>query len=257
MNWFQEQKYIITRITLFKNVTIAKKLLIIAIISGLLIILGWIFYWLNYSHKDNAVTFETKTSSWQTTINSSWSLTVSTSGEVWFISEITGEASLLTDSKRDTLTTNMKLLAGSTIVTEENSTVSIILNDNSILRLSEKTSLVFSDINKVKLDSWDVWARIIKPLTDDSLFIIETSDSSAGVRGTAVLVQKMTTRTLTTVVDSSLPQDSVVLTTFKDGNKEEEKLNPEDVVEVSKQGKKNKNAVQKSSLIAVTPFRIS
>lgn len=51
-------------------------------------------------------------------------------------------------------------------------------------------------------------------------------------------MEKKINRTRTTVIDSSIEKNSVVLSFKSDGKYEEESLDPEDVVEVSKQGKK-------------------
>jgi hypothetical protein len=228
--------------------SLQKKLIILGISVSILSIAGGLIYWFQYAHTDNRVTYEKKENSIENQSTQSGIIAIAPSWEVWFISEIIWAGTIIENDKKTPLSVNKKLLAGSTIVTEEDTVVSMILNDNSILRLWEKSTLIFSDSNTVRLESGDVWARIIRPLMDDSLFSIETSDSSAWIRWTAVLVEKKTNRTLTTVVDSSIQKDAVTLTTEINGIKEEERLSPDEVVEVSKQWKKKQKKSTKDIL---------
>lgn len=87
------------------------------------------------SHLENTVTFETQTQSGQASSSSTGTIEVPRSGEVGFVSEISGNASYVSDSRREAIVPEMKLLAGGTIVTEEGTTLAIVLMDNSLLQL--------------------------------------------------------------------------------------------------------------------------
>lgn len=53
-----------------------------------------------------------------------------------------------------------------------------------------------------------MWARVLKPITDDSYFNINTQEASVGVRGTSVWISRDSTNKKTT----TLPIDSGKLT---------------------------------------------
>ncbi len=93
---------------------------------------------------------------------------------------------------------------GETVTTGSNGSAEIVFADSSVVRLAANTviTLSFAEGDGVQLDSGDVWARVLKPLSDDSFFSIKTSDLSAGVRGTSVRTKKLGKRTQVEVVDS-------------------------------------------------------
>jgi hypothetical protein len=96
---------------------------------------------------------------------------------------------------------------GETVSTGDGSSAEIIFADSSVVRLAANSKLTVSKSDagstELDLDSGEIWARVLKPLTEDSFFSIKTSDLSAGVRGTSVRVARKKGKTDVDVIDST------------------------------------------------------
>ncbi len=99
------------------------------------------------------------------------------------------------------------LSVGDEITTGSNSRAEIIFADSSVVRLAANSVLTLkaaTDTNtELELQAGEIWARILKPLTDESFFSITTSDLSAGVRGTSLRMKRVGKKTDVEVVDST------------------------------------------------------
>lgn len=124
---------------------------------------------------------------------------------------------------------------GDTVTTEEDSSVEIVFADASVVRLAANSSISIAksdDSNtELSLESGEIWARILKPLTEGSFFSINTSDLSAGVRGTSVRMKKTSSQTSVDVIDSTGngAETPGVDVTYKDkdGIENRERVEPE------------------------------
>ena len=96
---------------------------------------------------------------------------------------------------------------------------SLYFIDHSIVRLAPSTVLALrsawtaggSGSTDVTLSEGELWARVFKPITDDSYFNVSTDESSVGVRGTSLYVKrnKATKETTTFAMDSGLPVEPI------------------------------------------------
>ncbi|MFB0965249.1 MAG: FecR domain-containing protein [Patescibacteria group bacterium] len=124
---------------------------------------------------------------------------------------------------------------GDTVTTGEDSSVEIVFADASVVRLAANSSISIAksdDSNtELSLESGEIWARILKPLTEGSFFSINTSDLSAGVRGTSVRMKKTSSQTSVDVIDSTGngAETPGVDVTYKDkdGIENRERVEPE------------------------------
>lgn len=81
---------------------------------------------------------------------------------------------------------------------------SLYFIDHSIVRLAPSTVLALrsawtaggSGSTDVTLSGGELWARVFKPITDDSYFNVSTEESSVGVRGTSLYVSRKKPGTL-------------------------------------------------------------
>jgi hypothetical protein len=141
------------------------------------------------------------------------------------------------------------LSVGDEITTGSNSRAEIIFADSSVVRLAANSVLTLkaaTDTNtELELQAGEIWARILKPLTDESFFSITTSDLSAGVRGTSLRMKRVGKKTDVEVVDSTgkSAETPGVDVTYKDaaGVETKERVLPEEGFSFdAKDRKKNK-----------------
>lgn len=124
---------------------------------------------------------------------------------------------------------------GDTVTTGEDSSVEIVFADASVVRLAANSSISIAKSDdsdtELSLESGEIWARILKPLTEGSFFSINTSDLSAGVRGTSVRMKKTPSQTSVDVIDSTGngAETPGVDVTYKDkdGIENRERVEPE------------------------------
>ncbi len=131
--------------------------------------------------------------------------------------------------------------AEESIVTWKDWEAEIIFADNTVIRLNHDTTLAFTKLEKssseVSLEAWEMWARILKPLTDSSFFTVKTSDLSAWVRWTSVHFRKSWSWTNVSVIDSynkEKDKEWILLTYIDPKTKKsiEENLKPEQSLEI-------------------------
>ncbi len=87
----------------------------------------------------------------------------------------------------------MMLQSGSIVTTGPWSRVALIFTDDSIIRLNENTRiiLVYDDTNTdVQLEEGELWARVLRPFTENAIFTVESSDLAVWVRGTSLYMKK-------------------------------------------------------------------
>lgn len=96
---------------------------------------------------------------------------------------------------------------GETVSVGNDSSAEIVFTDSSVIRLAANTALSIraaaGNGTETELLSGEIWARILKPLTEGSFFSIRTSDLSAGVRGTSLRIEKTSKGTDVEVFDST------------------------------------------------------
>lgn len=135
---------------------------------------------------------------------------IATDATIAYVSSVEGTVKLNRKGNEAVLKQNDTLESTDTIATDAGSAVEIIFADNSFLRLAESSKLALSGTNQVDLESGSLWARILKPFQDTSVFTINASDLSAGVRGTAVYVNRTQQETSVRVIDTTAGTGSAV-----------------------------------------------
>lgn len=114
------------------------------------------------------------------------------------------------------------LAAGEILSTGADGSASITFADGTTVRLAADSRISFSaiaaDSADATLESGSLWARVLKPLGDGTLYTFRTADLSAGVRGTAVFLEASASGSEIEVHDSysDQPQDEGVTVTLPD-----------------------------------------
>lgn len=112
---------------------------------------------------------------------------------VAYIQEIDGDVVKITTAGKVNLEEGSFLSVWERILTLKNSEVTLVFEDDSIIRLSENTAFTV-DIHTEKetsstLNKWSVWGRILRPVGSESDFKIMADNVSATVRGTSILME--------------------------------------------------------------------
>lgn len=98
------------------------------------------------------------------------------------------------------------LAAGDALATGDDGTASVTFSDGTTVRLAQKSKITFTAIGNdaadATLESGSLWARVLKPLGDGTLYTFRTADLSAGVRGTAVFLTTDSTGSQVEIHDS-------------------------------------------------------
>ena len=109
------------------------------------------------------------------------------------------------------------LAAGDTLSTGEDSSASVTFSDGTTVRLAAASRLAFAAVSDTSADATlekgALWARVLKPLGDGTLYTFRTPDLSAGVRGTAVYLESTDSGSQVEVHDSfaDKPEDAGAL----------------------------------------------
>ncbi|MDD2745346.1 MAG: FecR family protein, partial [Candidatus Gracilibacteria bacterium] len=143
------------------------------------------------------------------TTSSSGSLVI-TDTTVGYVSEIEGIGKLNRKGNESLIQKEYILQSGDIVSTESGSTIEIIFADNSFVRIEENSKLIIASMNEVELKNGGLWARILKPLQDTSIFTIKASDLSAGVRGTVVRTTTSSGEMRIDVIDTTIGTGSAV-----------------------------------------------
>ena len=112
------------------------------------------------------------------TTTSTGSLVI-TDTTIGYVSEIEGVGKLNRKGNESLIQKEYILQSGDVLSTESGSRIEIIFADNSFVRIEESSKLIIAPMNEVELESGGLWARILKPLQDTSIFTIKASDLSA------------------------------------------------------------------------------
>ena len=112
---------------------------------------------------------------------------------VAYIQEIDGDVVKITTAGKVDLEEGSFLSVWERILTLKNSEVTLVFEDDSIIRLSENTAFTV-DVHTEKetsstLNKWSVWGRILRPVGSESDFKIMADNVSATVRGTSILME--------------------------------------------------------------------
>ncbi|MBP9779624.1 FecR domain-containing protein [Candidatus Gracilibacteria bacterium] len=163
--------------------------------------IGWLFSC--SSDEKIEYSIETATGIIQTGTIVSQEITLNTA----YVSEVFGTVT----SKNSNGSTNSPIAGdliepGDTITTGDTSGITITFKDYTIVRLGSKSSLSIKSIEQnnesFHLVDGELWGRILRPFTEKSFFQIETTDVSAGVRGSSVYVVKNSTGSTVLMLDS-------------------------------------------------------
>lgn len=156
---------------------------------------------------------------------------VATDMTIAYASIVEGTVKLNRHGNEAVLKQNDTFEGGDVISTNTGASIEIIFADNSFLRLAENSKMTLSGTNSVDLENGGLWARILKPFQDTSVFTINASDLSAGVRGTALYVyrneKEASVRVIDTTTGTGTAVDVQVETasgTVQEGLKNEESL---------------------------------
>ena len=114
-----------------------------------------------------------------------------------------GSVELVQDGATQTVQRFMTIPEGSTLVTGENSHLSLRFASGSQLRLGPNSKITLSEVKqsaragdraeKVRLIFGKVWARVMKLVGEEAVFEIRTQHAVAGVRGTAFWAESVET----------------------------------------------------------------
>jgi hypothetical protein len=112
---------------------------------------------------------------------------------------VVGTVEVETTAGKSALLPLAAVAEGATVVTHENSRVSLRLQSGSLVRLGPKSRVLLTQLEsgkpaaarreRVKLLVGRMWARVMGLFGQDSHFEIETTSAVAGIRGTALWVQ--------------------------------------------------------------------
>ncbi len=172
-------------------------------------------------------------------------------GEVLaYVSDTIGSVTRISGSNTSKIGKGETLRVGDTLRTDTGASIEIIYSDSSIVRISEGSSYELRTRDTGYLGAGSLWARIIRPVTELGIFTVETSDLSAGVRGTAVLLTTSASGSECTVVDSSLPKDSVSVRATTGSGVIETSLSPEESISTFDQREAKKIKVNMQRLLA-------
>jgi hypothetical protein len=101
---------------------------------------------------------------------------------------------------------NTTISLNDTIETWIDGSVEIIFRDHSVFRLNTNTRISIGSWNNgniIYVKNGDIWGRVLTPFTDATFFTLESSDVSAGVRGTSFVFRVNENSTEITVVDTT------------------------------------------------------
>ncbi len=158
-----------------------------------------------------------------------------TGDSIAYISAVEGNAKLKRKDNESLVTKDTTIQNGDIISSDTGSSVEIIFADNSFLRLEENSKLTVSSANQVELENGGLWARILKPLQDTSIFTINASDLSAGVRGTAVYTHKSDEETKMEVIDTTETRSAVDITVKTESGIIQDGLENEESITITKE----------------------
>lgn len=135
---------------------------------------------------------------------------VITDTNIGYVSEVEGIGKLNRKGNDSLVQKDYILQSGDVLSTESGSMIEIIFADNSFVRVEENSKLIVASMNEVELKNGGLWARILKPLQDTSIFTIKASDLSAGVRGTVVRTTTSSGEMRIDVIDTTIGSGSAV-----------------------------------------------
>jgi len=112
---------------------------------------------------------------------------------------------------------NQLLYAWYSIETLPWSTLTIVFHDDSLLRMEEGSRITLigerEEIKGIKIEYWNIWARVIKPFFSWESFEIEWERVSLAVRGTSIYMEKNGSNENIYIIDAvtNTEQSGVVL----------------------------------------------
>ncbi len=191
-----------------------KKILYVGLILILIFAISFAFLTKKNNKKQIQVNLSTNTwalaDSWITT--STWAETpkiienIKNNEPLAYVNSFIWTASKKNSTNTEQLADWMTIEVNDSIITWADWEAEIIFADNSVIRLNKNTTLAFTKLDKesteTSLEDWEIWVRILKPIFDKTFFSIKTSDISAWVRWTSVIINKNRNWTDLKVIDS-------------------------------------------------------
>ncbi len=135
-----------------------------------------------------------------------WSFKIEKWSIIWYISDFNWNVFKFINNKNINIEIWEIINPKDIIVTWSNWIVSIVFNNNSIIRLNNNSKIEFNKIDSketnINLLEWELWWRVLKPFYDLSFFSVNTSEISTWVRWTSFFIKKWKTDTLVEVINS-------------------------------------------------------
>ncbi len=192
----------------WKKYFFKSKLFLALIILFIAIVIIWIIFIKTqksiYNYEYNISESTSKT--WSQALSQTWFLKTEKWSIIWYISDFSWNAFKIINNKNNNIEIWEIINPKDVIITWDNWKISIIFNNNSIIRLNNNSKIEFNEINSketnVNLLEWELWWRVLKPFYDLSFFSVNTSEISAWVRWTSFFIKKRKNDTLIEVINS-------------------------------------------------------
>lgn len=147
---------------------------------------------------------------------------------------------------------NMMLYPGYAIETLAGAEVTLEFIDESLLRLEalSKVSLKSGTENiAIEVNTWSIWARVLKPLLSGEVLSIDTGDVSLAVAGTSLYVSASGSTKQIFVVDSYFPEWSGSVIATQKSNGQEQSVSNRKKIELPANGNLQVRNQNKASLL--------